>query len=157
GGGGAGRAGRFGGGGREGDASGALVRQQLAGGPGGLVPCGPTGEAVTMTAAEKTRAVKLVVEEAKGRVPVVAGAGTNSTAETIEAMGRVREVGADAALVVTPYYNKPHQAGLLEHYRPCVRAHPGFPLVLYNVPGRTGGDILPETRARLYALEGVVA
>ncbi|HEY1908859.1 MAG TPA: dihydrodipicolinate synthase family protein, partial [Myxococcaceae bacterium] len=86
------------------DAYRALVRQQLAGGTAGLVPCGTTGEAVTMTPAERVRAVRVVVEEAKGRVPVVAGAGSNSTADTIEAMGRVREVGADAALVVTPYY-----------------------------------------------------
>ena len=134
------------------DAYRALVRQQLAGGTAGLVPCGTTGEAVTMTAAERTRAVQVVVEEAKGRVPVVAGAGSNSTADTVEAMGRVREVGADAALVVTPYYNKPNQAGLLEHYRACVRAHPGFPIVVYNVPGRTGGDILPETMQRLCEL-----
>jgi len=139
------------------DAYRALVRQQLAGGTAGLVPCGTTGEAVTMTAAEQSRAVRAVVEEAKGRVPVVAGAGSNSTANTIEAMGRVREVGADAALVVTPYYNKPNQAGLLEHYRACVRAHPGFPIVVYNVPGRTGGDILPETMQRLCELDEIVA
>ena len=88
---------------------------------------------------------------------VVAGAGTNSTADTIEAMGRVREVGADAALVVTPYYNKPNQAGLLEHYRACVRAHPGFPIVVYNGPGRTGGDIVPETMQRLCELDEIVA
>ena len=139
------------------DAYRALVRQQLAGGTAGLVPCGTTGEAVTMTSAERVRAVRVVVEEAKGRVPVVAGAGSNSTAETIEAMGRVREVGADAALIVTPYYNKPNQAGLLEHYRACVRAHPGFPIVVYNVPGRTGGDILPETMQRLCELDEIVA
>jgi hypothetical protein len=72
-------------------------------------------------------------------------------------MGRVREVGADAAVVVTPYYNKPNQAGLLEHYRACVRAHPGFPIVVYNVPGRTGGDILPETMQRLCELDEIVA
>ena len=139
------------------DAYRGLVRQQLAGGTAGLVPCGTTGEAMTMTPAERVRAVRLVVEEAKGRVPVVAGAGSNSTAETIESMGRVREVGADAALVVTPYYNKPNQAGLLEHYRACARAHPGFPIVVYNVPGRTAGDILPETMQRLCELSEIAA
>src|SRR4029079_9592864 len=85
------------------DAYRALVRQQLAGGTAGLVPCGTTGEAVTMSPAERQRAGRVGVEEAKARVPVVAGAGSNSTSDTIEAMARVREVGADAALVVTPY------------------------------------------------------
>ena len=90
------------------------------------------------------------VEEAKGRVPVVAGAGSNSTAETIEAVGRVREVGADGALIVTPYYNKPTQAGpAASTTAPSRKAHPGFPLVAYNVPGRTGVDLLPETVQRL--------
>ena len=135
----------------------ALVRQQLAGGTSGLVPMGTTGESMTMTPVERTRAVRLVVDEDKGRVPVIAGAGSNSTAETVEQMGRMRDAGADAALVVTPYYNKPNQTGLLEHYRACARGHPGFPIVVYNVPGRTSGDILPDTLQRLCELEEIVA
>lgn len=134
-----------------------LVRQQLAGGTAALVPMGTTGESMTMSPAERIRAVRMVVEEARGKVPVIAGAGSNSTAETVEAMARVREAGGDGALMVTPYYNKPNQAGLLEHYRACARAHPGFPIVVYNVPGRTAGDILPDTLARLCELPEIVA
>jgi 4-hydroxy-tetrahydrodipicolinate synthase len=134
-----------------------LIAAQLAGGTSGLVPVGTTGEAVTMTAAERTRAVRVAVEVSNGRVPVVAGAGTSSTQTTIENIAQVREAGADAALVVTPYYNKPSQAGLYEHYRACARAHPGFPLVPYNVPGRTGCDLLPDTCLRLCELPEVVA
>ena len=139
------------------DAYRAHIRDQLEHGTSGLVPVGTTGEAVTMSSAERVRAVQLAVELAGGRAPVVAGAGSNSTQATVDAIGQVREVGADAALVVTPYYNKPNQAGLLEHYRACARAHPGFPLVPYNVPGRTGCDLLPDTVLRLCDLPEVVA
>jgi 4-hydroxy-tetrahydrodipicolinate synthase len=135
----------------------ALVRMQLEGGTGALVPVGTTGEAVTMDADERARAIAVVVEEAKGRVPVVAGAGSNSTRETVENVRRAREAGADGALIVTPYYNKPTQAGLVEHHRAIAKAHPGFPLVAYNVPGRTGVDLLPETALRLCDIPEVVA
>ncbi|WNZ60656.1 4-hydroxy-tetrahydrodipicolinate synthase [Myxococcus sp. MxC21-1] len=135
----------------------ALVRQQIEGGTSVLVPMGTTGEAVTMTADERARAVKVVVEEAKGRVTVVGGAGSNSTAETIEGVRRVRDAGADGTLIVTPYYNKPTQAGLLEHYRAVAKAHPGFPIIAYNVPGRTGVDLLPDTVLRLCDIPEVVA
>ena len=135
----------------------ALVEQQIGGGTSVLIPMGTTGESVTMTAEERTRAVRVVVEAAKGRVPVVAGAGSNDTREVIESVGRVREAGADGALVVTPYYNKPTQAGLVAHFRAIAAAHPGFPLVAYNVPGRTGVDLLPETCQRLCDLPEVVA
>src|SRR5450755_2800452 len=135
----------------------AFVLEQLAEGTSGLVPVGTTGEAVTMTVAERTRAVRVAVETSAGRVPVVGGAGSNSTQATIEGIGQVRDAGADAALVVTPYYNKPNQAGLYEHYRACVRAHPGFPLVVYNVPTRTGCDLLPDTCLRLCDFPAVVA
>ena len=134
-----------------------LIEYQLANGISGLVPMGTTGEAVTMTAAERARAVAVCVKAVKGRVTVIAGAGSNSTAECIEGVKAVRELGADAALVVTPYYNKPTQAGLVEHYRAIARAHPGFPLVAYNVPGRTGVDVLPETAQRLCDIAEVVA
>ncbi|MBN9682950.1 MULTISPECIES: 4-hydroxy-tetrahydrodipicolinate synthase [unclassified Corallococcus] len=135
----------------------ALVRYQLDGGTNVLLPMGTTGEAVTMDADERARAIAVVVDEVKGRVPVVAGAGSNSTRETIESVRRAREVGADGALIVTPYYNKPTQAGLVEHYRAIAKAHPGFPLIAYNVPGRTGVDLLPETVLQLCDIPEVVA
>jgi 4-hydroxy-tetrahydrodipicolinate synthase len=135
----------------------ALVRQQIAGGTNVLIPMGTTGEAVTMTAEERFRAIRVAVEEAAGRVPVVAGGGSNSTAETIENVKRAREAGADGTLIVTPYYNKPTQAGLVEHFRAVARAHPGFPIIAYNVPGRTGVDLLPETALRLCDVPEVVA
>ncbi|NOK22641.1 4-hydroxy-tetrahydrodipicolinate synthase [Corallococcus carmarthensis] len=135
----------------------ALVRYQLDGGTNVLLPMGTTGEAVTLDADERARAIAVVVDEVKGRVPVVAGAGSNSTRETIDSVGRAREVGANGALIVTPYYNKPTQAGLVEHYRAIAKAHPGFPLIAYNVPGRTGVDLLPETVLQLCDVPEVVA
>ncbi|MBN8465671.1 4-hydroxy-tetrahydrodipicolinate synthase [Corallococcus exiguus] len=135
----------------------ALVRFQLDGGTNVLLPMGTTGEAVTMDADERARAIAVVVDEVKGRVPVVAGAGSNSTRETIDSVRRAREVGANGALIVTPYYNKPTQAGLVEHYRAIAKAHPGFPLIAYNVPGRTGVDLLPETVLQLCDIPEVVA
>ncbi|ADO74354.1 4-hydroxy-tetrahydrodipicolinate synthase [Stigmatella aurantiaca] len=134
-----------------------LIERQIAGGTSGIVPMGTTGEAATMAPEERWRAVRVAVEAARGRVPVVGGAGSHNTAETVESVKRVREAGADGALIVTPYYNKPTQAGLVEHYRAIARAHPGFPLIAYNVPGRTGVDMLPETVARVAELSEVVA
>jgi len=138
------------------DAYRGLIRFQLENGTEGLVPIGTTGEAVTMSAQERFRAVQIAVELAKGKVPVIAGAGSNSTADSIDGVKRVREAGADAALVVTPYYNKPSQTGLFEHYRLIAKAHPGFPIVAYNVPGRTGVDLLPETCQRLCEIPEVI-
>jgi 4-hydroxy-tetrahydrodipicolinate synthase len=135
----------------------ALIERQVAGGTSVLLPIGTTGEAVTLTADERAQAVRVAVEAAQGRVPVVAGAGSNSTAETLESVGRVRELGAAGALIVTPYYNKPTQFGLLQHYRAIAKAHPGFPLIAYNVPGRTGVDLLPETVMWLCDIPEVVA
>jgi 4-hydroxy-tetrahydrodipicolinate synthase len=135
----------------------ALVEQQIRGGTAVLIPMGTTGESVTMTAEERTRAVQVAVAAAKGRVPVVAGAGSNNTREAIDSVRRAREVGAQGALIVTPYYNKPTQAGLVAHFRAVAAAHPGFPLVAYNVPGRTGVDLLPETCQRLCDIPEVVA
>ncbi len=134
-----------------------LIRYCLDGGVSGLVPCGTTGEAVTLTGEERNRAIEVAVKAAAGKVPVIAGAGSNSTRETIESVKRAREVGADGTLIVTPYYNKPTQAGLVEHYRAIARAHPGFPIVAYNVPSRTGVDLLPETCERLCEIKEVVA
>lgn len=135
----------------------ALIEYQITNGTTVLIPMGTTGEAVTMTAPERRRAIQLCIEVNKKRVKVFAGAGSNSTAETIEGVAVARELGADGALVVTPYYNKPTQAGLVEHYRMIGKAHPGFPLMAYNVPGRTGVDMLPETVKRLLEVKEVVA
>ncbi|MBI3180566.1 MAG: 4-hydroxy-tetrahydrodipicolinate synthase [Myxococcales bacterium] len=134
-----------------------LIRYQLENGTEGLVPIGTTGEAVTMSAEERARAVRLAVEAAGGKVPVIGGAGSNSTRETVEAVRMVRQAGADGALVVTPYYSKPTQAGLVEHYRQVAKAHPGFPIVAYNVPGRTGVDLSAESCQRLCDIPEVVA
>jgi 4-hydroxy-tetrahydrodipicolinate synthase len=135
----------------------ALIEYQIANGTSVLIPMGTTGEAVTMTAPERRRAIEVCLQVNKGRVKVFAGAGSNSTAETIEGVKVARELGADGALVVTPYYNKPTQAGLVEHYRLVGKAHPGFPLMAYNVPGRTGVDMLPDTVKRLLEVKEVVA
>lgn len=135
----------------------ALIRNQLEHGTSGLVPAGTTGESATLALAERLELVKIAVDEAAGRIPVIAGAGSNDTQETVRAVKEVQRLGADAALLVTPYYNRPTQEGLFEHYRAVARANPGFPLVPYNVPGRTGVDLLPETCARLCELPEVVA
>ncbi len=134
-----------------------LIEYQLANGTAVLIPMGTTGEAVTMTPAERRRAIELCVQTTKGRAKVFGGAGSNSTQEAIEAVKVARDVGADGALVVTPYYNKPTQAGLVEHYRLIAKANSGFPLIAYNVPGRTGVDLLPETAKRLCDIAEVVA
>jgi 4-hydroxy-tetrahydrodipicolinate synthase len=134
-----------------------FIGWQLDQGIEGLVPMGTTGEAATLTPDERARAVRIAVEEAKGRVPVIAGAGTHNTAETVQFVRRVRELGADGALIVLPYYNKPTQAGIVEHFRAIARENPGFPLVPYNVPSRTAVDLLPETCLRLTEIAEVVA
>jgi 4-hydroxy-tetrahydrodipicolinate synthase len=133
----------------------ALVDAQLDAGIEGLVPCGTTGEAVTLTAAEREAVVKRVVARTAGRVPVVAGAGANSTAVTIEAVKRARDTGATASLVVTPYYNKPTPEGLFRHYAAVAEAV-DFPMVLYNVPGRTGCDLKPATAGRLGQFPSII-
>jgi 4-hydroxy-tetrahydrodipicolinate synthase len=125
-----------------------LVEWQLAEGTDGIVPCGTTGEAATLTAQERSEVIRTVVETVRGRAAVIAGAGSNATAECIESVKRVKELKADAALVVTPYYNKPTQEGLYRHYMAIWEAT-RFPIIAYNVPSRTSGDILPETVARL--------
>ncbi|GAC1345858.1 MAG: 4-hydroxy-tetrahydrodipicolinate synthase [Myxococcales bacterium] len=136
-----------------------LSRWQLQQGTDGLVPCGTTGEGATLTAAEAQRVVRICVEEARAHgkgVPVVAGVGSNSTALTIENAQRAREAGADAALVVTPYYNKPTQEGLFRHFE-AVAQKGGLPVVLYNVPSRTSVDMTAETVGRLAQVPGIVA
>lgn len=126
----------------------ALVERQIASGVHGLVPAGTTGESVTLSADEQKRVISLCVEVAKGRLPVVAGTGTSDTAKTIELTRHAKTVGADAALVVTPYYNRPSQDGMIAHYTAIADAVQ-LPLIVYNVPARTGVDLLPETVATL--------
>ena len=125
-----------------------LAEWQVAEGTDGIIPCGTTGEGATLTAAERYEVVKAVVEAVKGRVAVIAGAGSNATHEAIDGVKAAKELKADAALVVTPYYNKPTQEGLYRHYLAIWEAT-RFPVVAYNVPGRTAVDLLPETVARL--------
>src|SRR5215831_1713752 len=133
-----------------------LVDDQIANGVDGLVPVGTTGEFPTLSFDEHVRVIKVVVEAAKKRVPVIAGTGSNSTREAIELSQAAREVGADGLLLVTPYYNRPGQDHLYRHFKAVVEAVP-LPTVVYNVPGRTGCDLLPETLARLCDLPQVVA
>jgi 4-hydroxy-tetrahydrodipicolinate synthase len=125
-----------------------LCEWQLAEGTDGIIPCGTTGESATLTARERFEVVKTVVNQVRGRAAVIAGAGSNATAEAIEGVKAARELKADAALVVTPYYNKPTQEGLFLHYR-AIQEATRFPVVAYNVPSRTAVDLLPETVARL--------
>ncbi|WAS93097.1 4-hydroxy-tetrahydrodipicolinate synthase [Nannocystis punicea] len=128
----------------------ALVEAQLAAGIHGLVPCGTTGEASTLSVGEHLRVVELVVKTVRGRVPVLAGAGANDTAKAIELAKACKAAGADGTLQVTPYYNRPTQAGLVAHFRAVAEAS-GLPVVVYNVPGRTGCDLQAETVAELAA------
>lgn len=125
-----------------------LIEEQIEAGVHGLVPCGTTGEAATLTFEEHCQVVKTCVEQAKGRVPVVAGAGANATSRAIEMHKAMKELGVDGALHVTPWYNKPTQEGLYRHFRAVAEAA-DLPIVLYNVPSRTGVDLLPDTIARL--------
>jgi 4-hydroxy-tetrahydrodipicolinate synthase len=132
-----------------------LVEWQIQSGIDGLVPCGSTGESATLTHAEHDRVVKLVIEQARRRIPVIAGAGSNSTAEAIRLTAAAREYGADGALLISPYYNKPTQDGIYKHYK-MIAANVDLPLIVYNIPGRTGSNILPETFARLCDIRQVV-
>ena len=132
----------------------ALVDWQIAEGSHGLVPVGTTGESPTLTHAEHEAVVEAVVRRAAGRVPVIAGAGSNNTAEALRFVEHAARVGADGALVVTPYYNKPTQAGLHAHF--AALAEVGLPIVIYNIPGRSAVDMSVETMARLAALPAIV-
>jgi len=133
-----------------------LVEFQIENGTDGIVPCGTTGEASTLDYDEHDRVIEIVVQQANKRVPVIAGTGSNSTKEAIEMTAHARKIGADGALLVTPYYNKPSQEGLYRHYRAVAEAV-ALPQILYNVPGRTGVNLLPETVARLADISNIVA
>jgi 4-hydroxy-tetrahydrodipicolinate synthase len=132
-----------------------LVTWQIEEGIHGLVPVGTTGETPTVTPAEHDRVVAICIETAAGRVPVIAGAGSNSTAEAVERARHAEKAGADAVLVVTPYYNKPSQEGLYAHFK-AINDAIGIPIILYNIPGRSIVDMSVETMARLYELKNIV-
>jgi len=131
-----------------------LARRQIDGGVHFLVPCGTTGESPTLTPEEQSRVVELVAAEAKGRVPVLAGAGGYNTQEVIHAAKRMRAAGADGILSVTPYYNKPTQEGLFQHYS-AIAAAVEAPIIVYNVPGRTGCNVEPATITRLSGVKHI--
>jgi 4-hydroxy-tetrahydrodipicolinate synthase len=133
-----------------------LALRQIEGGVDMLIPCGTTGEAVTLSDTEYETVLRTVVEAAEGRVPVIAGAGSNSTSRTIETSKLALSCGVDAILVVGPYYNKPTQDGYYEHFRAVSDAIDSS-IVLYNVPGRTGGNINAETQLRIAEFENVIA
>ncbi|MBI1187202.1 MAG: 4-hydroxy-tetrahydrodipicolinate synthase [Alphaproteobacteria bacterium] len=132
-----------------------LVDRQVAAGSHGLVPAGTTGESPTLSDDEHARVIALCVEAAAGRVPVIAGCGAASTAHAVHLVAQAKAARADAALVVTPYYNRPSQDGMAAHYQSIAEAT-DFPIVVYNVPSRTGTDLLPETVIRIAALPGIV-
>lgn len=136
-------------------AFGDLIEWQIANGTNGIVPCGTTGESATLTHEEHHRVVRLSVEVVNRRVPVIAGTGSNSTQEAISLTRHAKEDGADGALLITPYYNKPTQEGLYRHYK-AVAESADIPQVLYNIPGRTGVNMLPSTVARLSVLKNIV-
>ena len=132
-----------------------LIEFHLTSGSHGIIPCGTTGESATLTHKEHEQLINISVEAVNHRVPVIAGTGSNSTAEAIKLTACAQKAGADGALLITPYYNKPTQEGLYQHYR-AIALETDLPLVLYNVPGRTAVNMLPETVARLAELPAIV-
>lgn len=132
-----------------------LIELQVKAGIHGIVPCGTTGESPTLSHAEHKRVVETCIDQVKKRVVVIAGSGSNNTAEALELTKHAQQAGADAALMITPYYNKPTQEGLFQHYK-TVASQTKIPIVVYNVPGRTSVNLLPETVARLAELPNIV-
>jgi len=132
-----------------------LIEFQISNGTHGIVPCGTTGESATLSHAEHHRVVELTIKTVNGRVPVLAGTGSNSTTETIELTRHAKEAGADGALVITPYYNKPSQEGLYQHFKTVAEAV-DIPLILYNVPSRTAIDMAAVTVARCAEVDNIV-
>jgi 4-hydroxy-tetrahydrodipicolinate synthase len=132
-----------------------LVEWQIDQGTHGLVPCGTTGESPTLTHDEHRHVVELCIEAAAGRVPVIAGTGSNSTAEAVELTRHAKSAGADGVLVVTPYYNKPTQEGLYLHFK-AINDSADVPIIIYNIPGRSVVDMSVETMARLFKLKNIV-
>ncbi len=132
-----------------------LVNFQIENGVKGIIPCGTTGESATLSYEEHKRVIKIVVEEVNKRVPVIAGTGSNNTVEAIELTKAAKDLGADAALVITPYYNKPTQEGLIAHYKKLA-SEVNLPLIMYNVPGRTSVNMLPQTVAELAKIPNIL-
>jgi 4-hydroxy-tetrahydrodipicolinate synthase len=133
-----------------------MTERQIENGIDGIVPCGTTGESPVLSPEEFKRVISVVVEQAKGRVPVIAGTGTNSTSASMEKTKTAKNLKADGALVVAPYYNKPTQEGLFEHFR-AVANEGGLPVVIYNIPSRTGVNIDPQTLYRCSYIDGIAA
>jgi 4-hydroxy-tetrahydrodipicolinate synthase len=133
-----------------------LVRFHLKSGIDGIVPCGTTGESPTLSHQEHKQVIERVVKTVGGKMPVIAGTGSNSTAEAIELTAFAKKIGADASLQVTPYYNKPTQEGFFQHFA-AIAEEVDLPMVLYNIPGRCGAGMTPETIARLAKIENIVA
>jgi 4-hydroxy-tetrahydrodipicolinate synthase len=133
-----------------------LVNFQIDEGIAGIVPMGTTGESPTVSHDENIDVIRIVVEETRGRVPVIAGTGSNSTSEAVDMTRRAKEIGADATLQVTPYYNKPNQGGLYQHFTK-VADEGGLPVIVYNIPGRTGKNIETSTMIRLAKHPGIQA
>lgn len=131
------------------------IEFQIQEGIQGVVPCGTTGEASTLSHDEHIEVVRITVDQVKGRVPVIAGSGSNSTSEALVLTRRVKEVGANGSLMITPYYNKPTQEGLYQHFK-LIAESVDIPIILYNVPGRTGVNMLPETVGRLSEIPNIV-
>ncbi len=136
------------------EAFGKLIAFQLEGGVNGLVPCGTTGEASTLSYEEHKRVIELTIKYAKGTVPVIAGTGSNSTEEAIELTKSAKKIGADMCLLTTPYYNKPTQEGMYRHYKK-IAEEVDIPLILYNIPGRTGVNMTPETIKRIAEIPNI--
>jgi 4-hydroxy-tetrahydrodipicolinate synthase len=132
-----------------------LIELQIQGGIHGIVPCGTTGESPTLSHAEHKKVVETCIDQVKKRVVVIAGSGSNNTAEALELTQHAQQAGANAALMITPYYNKPTQEGLYQHYK-TVASQTRIPIVVYNVPGRTSVNLLPETVARLAEFPNIV-
>ncbi len=133
-----------------------LVDFQARNGTDAIVPCGTSGESPTLSYEEHKRVIEVVVRAAKGKIPVIAGAGSNSTAEAVMFTQHAQKVGADGVLVIVPYYNKPTQEGMIEHFR-AVAKSVSIPVVIYNIPGRTGVNMLPETVAQLAKIKNIRA
>jgi 4-hydroxy-tetrahydrodipicolinate synthase len=137
-------------------ALGDLIEFQISNGTQGIVPCGTTGESATLSHAEHNRVIEFTVEIARGRVAVIAGTGSNSTDEAISLTQHAKKAGVDGALLIAPYYNKPMQEGLYQHFKKVAETV-DLPLVVYNIPGRTGINITPQTFARLTQIKNIVA
>lgn len=132
-----------------------LIEFQIANGTDGIVPCGTTGESSTLSHEEHDRVIEITIDAVKKRVPVIAGTGSNSTAEAIRLTKHAYDAGADGALMVCPYYNRPTQEGLYQHYKLIAETVP-IPIIVYNIPGRTGVNLTPDTLARLAKIKNIV-